>query len=68
MYGGARGSIASGVQPVSLVVTPAYRRKLGHPSGLDDAEQQADEGDQESPIQEERDEQHPGDWTEGSRN
>lgn len=35
---------------------------------FDAAGQQADEGDQESPIQEERDERHPGDWTEGSRN
>ena len=26
------------------------------------------EGEQDSPIPEERDEQHPGDWTEGSRN
>jgi len=26
------------------------------------------EGEQDSPIPNERDEQHPGDWTEGSRN
>jgi hypothetical protein len=35
---------------------------------FDSAEKQADEGDRESPIEEERDEQYPGDWTEGSRN
>jgi hypothetical protein len=26
------------------------------------------EGRDDSPLQDERDEQHPGDWTEGSRN
>ena len=35
---------------------------------FDSARQEADEGNQESPIADERDEQHPGDWTEGSRN
>jgi hypothetical protein len=35
---------------------------------FDSAGKEADEGDQESPIPGERDEQHPGDWTEGSRN
>jgi hypothetical protein len=35
---------------------------------FDTASTQLIEGDQESPIPEERDEQHPGDWTEGSRN
>ena len=35
---------------------------------FDSAGKQADEGDTESPIEDERDEQYPGDWTEGSRN
>ena len=35
---------------------------------FDSAGRQADEGEEDSPIPDERDEQHPGDWTEGSRN
>jgi hypothetical protein len=35
---------------------------------FDSAGKQADEGDKESPIEDEREEQYPGDWTEGSRN
>ena len=35
---------------------------------FDSAGKQADEGDEESPIEDERHEQYPGDWTEGSRN
>ena len=34
---------------------------------FDTAGRQLIEGDQESPIPDERDEQHPGDWTEESR-
>jgi uncharacterized protein YbjT (DUF2867 family) len=34
---------------------------------FDSAGTQLVEGRQDSPLQDERDEQHPGDWTEGSR-
>ena len=32
------------------------------------AHEQLEEGEEDSPIAAEREEQHPGDWTEGSRN
>lgn len=34
---------------------------------FDSAAAELDEGRDDSPLQHERDEQHPGDWTEGSR-
>jgi hypothetical protein len=34
---------------------------------FDSAVAERNEGEDESPLRDERDEQHPGDWTEGSR-